>query len=266
MRPVMRGLVLVGVIALTAGCSDPGSETPAAEPDPTPRLPSVTLVFECFGECGALQPPALPSVAVYPDGTTVTAQFEDGNRLTMRRGTVGTDALPELEDLAGAADLEGDGVLPELRLPDDIGIADGGGSVFSIRSGSDVATRNVPHLYDTDFNSDGLRADYLRLQQALLEVPTGQTWEWSQEALLVERLDRPPTATDPEWEGPDFRQQLEGTALGECAITSPLGPLTANSTFEREFSVSDEMWIVVRRPLLPHEETCSDIDDFSRAR
>lgn len=263
----MKAVMLLGVIALTAGCSDGGSEPPAAVPDPTPNLPVVTLMFECFGECGALQPPALPSVAVYPDGTTVTAQFEDGNHLTTRRGTVSRDAVVELEDLARAADLEGDGVLPELPLPDGIGIADGGGSVFSFRSGSEVATRNVPHLYDTDdFNSEGLRAEYLQLQEALLALPQGQTWEWSQEALLVERLAKPPAATDPEWDGPDFGQRLEDTALGECTITSSLGPLMANSTFEREFSVDGEVWTVVRRPLLPHEDACVDIDDFSRAR
>lgn len=259
--------MLLGAIALMAGCSDAGGDPPAAVPDPTPSLPAVTLTFECFGECGFLQPPALPSVAVYPDGTTVTALFEDGNELTMRQGAVSTATVAELRDLARAADLEGDGVMPELPLPDDIRIADGGGSVFSLRSGADVATRNVPHLYDSDdFNSDGLRAKYLQLQQALLALPEGETWDWPQEALLVERLDRPPGATDPEWEGPDFRQQLEDTPLGQCAITSSLGPLTANSTFEREFSVDGEMWTVVRRPLLPHEGTCSDVDDFSRAR
>ena len=77
--------MVLGAIALAAGCSSSGAEPPAAVPDPTPEVPVVTLVFECFGECGALQPPALPSVAVYPNGSTVTAQFEDGNQLTVRR-------------------------------------------------------------------------------------------------------------------------------------------------------------------------------------
>lgn len=259
--------MVLGAIALAAGCSGSAEEQAAAVPDPTPRVPVLTLVFECFGECGALQPPALPSVAVYPNGTTVTAQFEDGNQLTVRRGTVSPETVGDLRDIAQAAELEGDGVLPELRIPDDIGIADGGGSVFSLRSGEDVATRDVPHLYEeSDFNSDGLRAKYLRLQQALLALPAGEPWEWSQEALLVERLDQPPSAADPEWEGPDFRQQLEDTDLGPCAITASLGPLTANATFERQYSLGDEAWTVVRRPLLPHEESCSDVDDFSGDR
>lgn len=267
MSSAWRAAIVVGAIMLAASCSDPGAEPPAAVPDPTPTVPVLTLVSECFGPCAALQPPALPSVAVYPDGTTVTAQFQDGNQLTVRRGTVSPETVGDLRDLAEAADLKGDGVLPELRIPEDIGIADGGGSVFSLRLGEELATRNVPHLYEElDFNADGLRAKYLRLQQALLALPAGEPWEWSREALLVERIDRPPLAAVPEWEGPDFRQQLAATDLGPCAITASLGPLTANSTFERQYSLGDEVWTVVRRPLLPHEESCSDVDDFSRDR
>lgn len=257
--------MMLGVIALAAGCSD-ASESGKAASDAETAAPIVTLRFECFGPCAASQPPTLPSVAVYPDGMTVTAQFE-GGRLSLRRGAARPATVSELQDLAAAAELKGDGVLPEVPLPDDAGIADGSGSTFSFRSGGDIATRSVPHLYEqTDFNREGLRAEYLRLQKALLALPVGEPWDWSREALIVDRLDRPPTATEPEWSGPDFRQELENTVLGQCATVPPLGPLTAEETLHREYRLGDEAWTVVRRPLLVHESECSDIDDFPQGR
>lgn len=266
MRFVARALLMLSALTVAAGCSASGDEQIVSVPDPTLDVPVLTLSGQCFGECSALEPPALPTVAVYPDGTTITAIFEDGNEFTIRRGTVSTDTLDELRDLAHAAGLEGDGVLPELALPDNIRIEDGGASIFSLRSGADIATRSVPHLYDTDFNREGPRREFRRIQEALLSLPEGEPWAWEQEALLVERFDHPPAAQNPTWSGPDFRAELEATPLGRCAITPSQGPLTADSTFGPAFDVDGELWRVVRRPLLPHESTCSDIADFSLDR
>ena len=208
---------------------------------------------------------SLPSITVYPDGTVLRAGFEVEG-LTITRGQVEMTRVDELVALARQAGLTGGGVQAILPLPDGIGVADGGGSVFSYRDGDTITTRDVPHLYDFDgWNRSGERGLFLELQMALYALEASEPFDWSGEALLVQTS--PAIEPDPApWTGPDFRNGTRETILGGCAIVAPLGPLTVEASWIRDYDVHGERWTISRRPLLPHEFSCADLELYSKLR
>lgn len=267
-----RGGALAALLLVAACSSSPSNGQPVATTTTAPVIalvddgtPVITMHFTCYGECAYLWPGDLPQVAVYADGTVVAAEFPQGQGdppMVMTRGHVTAEQVQALALAATEAGLHGQGRLPNSRPPDEIQIADGCGTVFTYRSGSAIAVREVEHLYTgDDFNQVGERAKLLALQQSLRTIA-----ETARDPLPITQwalVFKPQAIVNevPEWPGPDL-STLPARTWGDfrCAILDGgAWSLTASATYDEYYRSGGSTWFVSTRPLLPHEHGCDDV-------
>lgn len=276
---MLRGGGLAVLLLVAACSSSPSNGQPVATTTTAPVIavvddgtPVITMHFTCYGECAYLWPGDLPQVAVYADGTVVAAEFPQGEGdppLVMTTGHVTADQVQALAIAATEAGLRGQGRLPNSRLPDGIEIADGGGTVFTYRSGPAIAVREVEHLYaGDDFSQVGDRVKLLALQQTLRTIAETATdplpiTQWAvvfEPQAIVNEV--------PEWPGPDL-STVPAASWGDlrCAILPGAAwALTATATYDEYYVSGGSTWFVSIRPLLPHEHGCDDVFAWWRTR
>jgi len=301
--PIAAGVVILALLA-GAGCrtsdrpndaaiGSPTEETPPAfTPGTSPATdtkPILELIDVCYGECGAVAPGSLPSVAVYPDGTIVRSGYEtvggDPQRaLAGYDGRIDDTTLAALVIEARAADLTlgGVGVNGTTR-----GTADGGGARFVARLDGTETAFEVPFLTSATDATGGTEvgggdpeqraaltvlADHLRSLgiEAAVNPRRGSRW-----AVLAAPLRG--SSPNASWSTPDPATLdapaglvSEFPALGVDAATplhcglldigdDRVDALSAAANGFVVARVAGTLWALGGRPLLPHEHSCADV-------
>jgi hypothetical protein len=267
-----RGAGLAAMLMLVAGCS---SDTNAIDHhDPRPLL---TYGSYAYGMADYFPPLDEQTIYVYPDGTMIHIDIA-GPVMTkpqpLRATTFHIDDA-ELERLLRFADATGldgtgpGGMEPQVSLPAGAQVMDGGYALFTRRSGDKVTARFVDQLgASPEYDSGTPRAAFAALSTALWhhitsDTPTGHLplTHWA----IVARDGQAKAPQQGEaWTGPTL-SSLAWTDIStadhphtRCSIFTranwPIGPGEEGSS-----QLVVDGAVVTRRPLLPHEHTCTDV-------
>jgi hypothetical protein len=297
-----RSVALFAVVLMSVGaCSsdqavapstttEPVDTTPALATESTSTLAGTPVVGSQVGTTGSVpfggapvltrsylswdlydwqQPLGLRSVFFYADGTGIELAGDiAGERPpTAVRFMVDSDMLRDVLEIGERArtSSRSGGIVP---LPDGSRIQGGGRTVFVSQQADDRSVRTVDQLGMVPSAGDAERAALDELSSAIDRLVDGRTGEQPVvfDKWAVLSVDLPAVRHDAvgdTWLGQNL-DQVEFTELddgAECVVlaAAEFPPDFFGATSTR--AVLNERTIIVR-PLLPHETTCQDVEDW----
>jgi hypothetical protein len=234
--------------------------------------PLVTFGIRPYGLTDYWRPLDLQQIYLYPDGRVIEVvldgTYDDELRpLLLRQFDVDDDEVVRVAALAQTAGLIGGGMQPLLPLPEGAQVEDGAQFMFSAKLDGLQTARAVDQLEVSPEWDEGARGDFAALMRAMRslidDTATGdpgipvRRWVIASAPLRQAETDDEPAA----WTGPDLAtvEWTKPSGGAWCSIVDVDDWPIARREREDWKLVIDQRQIT-RRPLLPHESGCDDVE------